>query len=67
MLAIFPIQDWLSIDADLRNPDPDSERVNNPMSVDNRWDYRMHITLETLVAAAEFNKKVRMLIAQSGR
>lgn len=67
MLAIFPIQDWLSIDADLRNPDPDSERVNNPMSLDNRWDYRMHIPLETLVAAAEFNKRVRMLIAQSGR
>lgn len=67
MLAIFPIQDWLSIDANLRNPDPDSERVNDPECVNETWNYRLHIPLETLVAASDFNKRVRMLIAQSGR
>ena len=67
MLAIFPIQDWLSIDEGLRNSDPESERVNDPASMQPHWDYRMHISLETVVAASSFNKKISMLIAQSGR
>lgn len=67
MLAIFPIQDWLSADADLRSSDPDSERINVPANPDNFWCYRMHVNLETLVEQDRFNEKIRCLIRNSGR
>ena len=64
MLAIFPLQDWLSIDGTLRNPQPDAERINIPAVADHYWKYRMHITIEELQGATGLNKKIREL---SGR
>ncbi|MCQ2056894.1 MAG: 4-alpha-glucanotransferase [Bacteroidaceae bacterium] len=67
MFAIFPLQDWLSTDEDLRSPDPDSERINVPADPDNYWRYRMHLTLEELVASDRFTHTVRDMIRSSGR
>ncbi len=61
MLAIFPLQDWLSIDGKLRNPDAVSERINIPAVADHYWKYRMHITIEELCKAKDLNKKIREL------
>ena len=67
MLAIFPLQDWMSMDGDLRNPDPNAERINDPADPDNKWRWRMHVSIEDLLKNDEFNGEVAGLIAGSGR
>ena len=67
MLAIFPIQDWLSIDAGLRREDFMSERINFPADPHNRWKYRLHLNLEDLARETVFAAKVSDLIKSSNR
>ena len=61
MLAILPLQDWLSIDGTIRNPEAASERINIPSVADHYWRYRMHITLEDLCKADSLNRKIQEL------
>ena len=61
MLAIIPLQDWLSIDGALRAADPMAERINVPANPRHYWRYRMHLTLEELNAADDFNANLRKL------
>lgn len=63
MLAIIPLQDWLSVSDRLRNPDPTAEQINNPADPNHYWRYRMHIDVDTIRADQSFNDKVRALIA----
>jgi 4-alpha-glucanotransferase len=67
MLTILPLQDWLSMDEQLRREDPNTERINVPANSRHYWRYRMHLTLEQLEAADEFNKTLSDMIAASGR
>ena len=67
MLTILPLQDWMSMDEHLRYADPSFERINVPANPFNYWRYRMHLTLEELLEADDFNRQVRRLIEQSGR
>ena len=65
--TILPLQDWMSIDEHMRYADPSFERINVPANPFNYWRYRMHLTLEELLDADDFNRQVRRLIEQSGR
>ncbi|MDR1719960.1 MAG: 4-alpha-glucanotransferase [Dysgonamonadaceae bacterium] len=67
MLVIIPLQDWLAIDADLRAPDAESERINIPADPDHYWRYRMHLTIEELLEAEQLNVGIRELISGSER
>ena len=67
MLAIFPLQDWMSINEDIRHKNPSMERINVPANSDNYWRYRMHITLEELATSTKFNNEVIALIHLFGR
>lgn len=67
MLAILPLQDWLSIDGRLRRENPQEERINIPASSRHYWRYRMHITIEQLLEEGVFNTRLRELIESSGR
>jgi 4-alpha-glucanotransferase len=67
MLCLLSLQDWLSIDEQLRLPDQNAERINIPANPRHYWRYRMHLTIEQLMAADDFNETVRTLITQSGR
>jgi 4-alpha-glucanotransferase len=64
LFCIFSLQDWLSIDARLRHPDVAAERINVPSDPHNYWNYRMHLTLEQLLQADEFNADIRRMIAE---
>ncbi len=82
MLAIFPIQDWLALSGDLRNPDR-NERINEPADPHHHWRWRLHLDLSAfttaegsssqkkahrnLSAVAAFNSTLRELLAESGR
>lgn len=65
VLCVLPLQDWLSIDGTLRRKDIDAERINVPANPRNYWHYRMHLTLEALMASEPFNDRIRRLIDET--
>ena len=67
MLCLLSLQDWLSIDERLRLPDQNAERINIPANPRHYWRYRMHLSIEALMQADDFNAELKELITQSGR
>ena len=67
MLTVLPLQDWLSMDGALRRLNPNDERINVPANSRHYWRYRMHLTVEQLADAKEFNATLTDMIAASGR
>ena len=67
MLSLLSLQDWLAIDEQLRLPDANAERINIPANPRHYWRYRMHLTIEELLKADDFNNEVCEMIRQSGR
>jgi len=67
MFAIFPLQDWMSVNEKVRNRFAYSERINNPAVPHWMWKYRMHITIEQLQESDALNNQISKLIKESGR
>ena len=67
MWAIFPIQDLLAMDEELRRNDFEAERINIPAVAQHYWRYRIHLTLEKLLKANRFNAELLSMITHSGR
>ncbi len=67
MLCLLALQDYLSIDEQLRRPTPEEEQINVPADPHHVWNYRMHLTLETLLAATDFNRRLQRMMADAGR
>ena len=68
MLAILPLQDWLAMDGEVRYPgNPSDERINVPAIPRYYWRYRMHCTLESLIANDALNAHIKAQIAAGGR
>ena len=67
MWAIFQLQDLLGMDAELRRENPQDERINIPANPKHYWRYRMHLPLEDLKKAVNFNAELRNTVVASGR
>ena len=67
MLCLLSFQDWLAISDTLRLPDASAERINIPAHPRHYWRYRMHLSIEQLLAATDLNNTIRGMISQSGR
>ncbi len=67
MWAIFPIQDLLAMDEELRREDFEAERINIPAVAQHFWRYRIHVTMEKLLRANRFNAELLRMITHSGR
>ena len=67
MLCILPLADWLSMDGKLRRDNPADEVINVPANPRHYWRYRMHLSLDELRDAKEFNEKLTKKIKDSGR
>jgi len=67
MWAVFPIQDLIGIDGELRLENPHSERINVPSNPKHYWKYRLHIDLEDILKEDKFNEKLKKIILDSGR
>lgn len=67
MLTIFPLQDLIAMDGNLRWDQTDKERINVPSDPENKWQYRMILTLEELLEADDFNQLIKGLLHLSGR
>ena len=67
MICLLSLQDWLSMVGELRSKQPRQERINVPSDPYNRWQWRMHLTIEQLLLAERYNNKVRTMITRSKR
>ena len=67
MLCVLSLQDWLSMDGSLRSKDVHAERINVPSDPYNRWQWRMHLTIDELLAATKYNQKLKTMITRSKR
>ena len=66
MLTILPLQDWLSMDGNLRyQGNPAEERINIPANPRHYWRYRMHLSVEQLLGEKVFNENLKTMIIQS--
>ncbi len=67
MWTVFPIQDLLAMDSDLRWEDTHGERINEPANPRHYWRYRLHCSMEELLKEKDFNKLLENLVTESGR
>jgi 4-alpha-glucanotransferase len=67
MWSIFQLQDILGMSETLRRENPHEERINVPANSKNLWTYRMHLNLEDLSKAKEFNEELRGYVTHCGR
>jgi 4-alpha-glucanotransferase len=67
MWCIFQLQDILGISKELRRENPHEERINIPAVPKHYWKYRMHLYLEDLLEADEFNSELKGNIQACGR
>ena len=56
--VIIPIQDYIAMDGDFRWDNTWDEQINNPADPNHKWKYRMHQSLEALIA----NEKLTLLL-----
>jgi len=67
MLCLISLQNWLSIDDNMRYPDPSEERINIPANPRHYWRYRMPLYIEQLQNAGSFNDRIKALIEHAQR
>jgi len=69
MLAIFPLQDWVALDGNLRRVDYMNERINQPADPNHHWRYRFHFDVRKLCKdeASGLRAEMEGLLKDSGR
>ncbi len=67
MWAVFPLQDLVGIDADLRRKDAAEEQINQPSNPQHYWRFRFHIPIEKLLEETDFNSKIEQMVSSVGR
>ncbi|RPD49451.1 4-alpha-glucanotransferase [Hymenobacter sediminis] len=67
MWAIFPLQDLVAMDEQLRRSDAQAEQINVPANPTHFWKYRFHIPLEDLVQEQGFTSALQDLVRLSAR
>ncbi|HMQ08319.1 MAG TPA: 4-alpha-glucanotransferase [Saprospiraceae bacterium] len=67
ILAIFPLQDLLGMDDDLKKENAFSEQINEPSNPDHYWRYRMHLNMEELAVNQSFMSRIENMVRYSGR
>jgi 4-alpha-glucanotransferase len=67
MLTLIAWQDWMATDEKLRRKEYAEERINIPSNRGHVWNYRMHMTIESLFKARTLNRSIVRMISESGR
>lgn len=67
MLAIFPVQDLVGMDAELRRPVASDETINDPSITPHYWRFRFHLPIEKLLKEEGLNGKIREMVREAGR
>ncbi len=67
MWAVFPIQDLIGMNGELRYNNAQEERINVPSNPNHYWRYRFHMFMEDLLEEDEFNESLLNMVKESGR
>lgn len=67
MLCVLQLQDWLAMDSELRRKDPRQEYTPDDSDAGAAEQWRMHMTIDELMSAEMFNRKLRTMITRSKR
>ena len=67
MLTIIPLPRLACHRRPAETPDAEAERINVPADPHHYWRYRMHLSIEQLLQADEWNTRIRELIQSAGR
>ena len=67
MWSIFQLQDLMGMHEALRREYPTDEQINIPANPNHYWRYRMHLNLEELKDAKDFNEELLGMIHSSKR
>lgn len=67
MLAIFPVQDLVGMDMNLRRTVATEEQINEPSNPKHYWKFRFHIPVEDLIQANELNEKIKVMVLNAAR
>jgi 4-alpha-glucanotransferase len=67
MWTVFPIQDLLAMDGELRSPNTHGEKINEPANPRHYWKYRMHLSVDDLMNAEKFNGLLAEMVKATGR
>jgi 4-alpha-glucanotransferase len=67
MWTVFPLQDLLAMDKDLRRAKASDEQINDPSNSTHYWRFRLHISIEEIMAKSDFVHKLSALNKSSGR
>ncbi len=67
MWAIFPLQDLMAIDENLRSDRITAERINDPAFNPFYWKWRMEKPISQLIDEESWNKKLGSAISLAGR
>jgi 4-alpha-glucanotransferase len=65
--CVFQFQDLIAMSGELRQENPEQERINVPSNPKHYWRYRMPIPLEQLLEEDTFNAELRGYIESGGR
>jgi 4-alpha-glucanotransferase len=67
LLAIFPMQDILALDGNIRWDKTQEERINVPSNPTHLWRYRMRQSIDELLNALSFNEELKEMLQSAGR
>lgn len=67
MLCLLALQDWLSMNADIRPAEATTEQARAHSGEYQLWHVRMPITIEELLKANQFNNKIQTMVQRSRR
>jgi len=65
LLAIFPIQDWLTVTGTYTPENPEDERVNIPATLDDtNWTWKLPASVSELAEDQELNNRILNLVQE---
>jgi 4-alpha-glucanotransferase len=67
ILAIFPLQDLLGMDAKLRRPVASEEQINVPANPNHYWRFRLHLSTGKLAQSQKWLQKIASMVTESNR
>nr|GMD48064.1 4-alpha-glucanotransferase DPE2 [Ipomoea batatas] len=67
MWSIFPLQDLLALKEDYTIRPAMEETINDPTNPKHYWQYRVHVTMESLLKDKELTGIIKNLVHGSGR
>lgn len=67
MWTVFPVQDLLAIDEQVRRPVAREEQINDPSNSMHYWRFRLHISIEDILGKQYLVDKLKNLNQDNGR